>query len=358
MTPVSPTPDTLATASGPEIWAYHAHWMGEAWRVHDLRAFRRLLFFDLVAGPDGRIANRNGWPEQWEALRAGAADARVPIEPVVSVLGKPTFAALFGNAEARARFVAEIAAVARDSPGVHLDIEVFEPVDDALRERFRAFVADLRAALDAPRRTLTAFVPVAGNLYSARELAMLDAVVAQGYDVHWQGGPSSGPIAVLGGELPGAWESTGLALQREGVPARKILFSTPLYGYEWPTVSAEPRARTRAEGRIITFAPVPPSLLPDLRVSALARAAEHGLRREAASGAPWYAFRDGEGWRQGWFDDPVSLRPRLEFVRAGNYRGVAFFVLGYDGGALLEAAQAVFREGSEAAAGARPARGP
>jgi hypothetical protein len=62
-----------------------------------------------------------------------------------------------------------------------------------------------------------------------------------------------------------------------------------------------------------------------------------------ASGSPWYAFRDRDGWRQGWFDDAVSLAPRLDFVRKGGYRGVAVFVLGYDNGELLGSIRAAFR---------------
>jgi spore germination protein YaaH len=143
---------------------------------------------------------------------------------------------------------------------------------------------------------------------------------------------------------------------RQGVPPARIVFSTPLYGYEWPTVSGEPRAATRGPGAIVTFAPLPSALLPDLRVSALARAVEHGLRREPETRTPWYAFKDGSGWRQGWFDDAASLAPRLDFVRAGGYRGVALFVLGYDGGLVLETMQSRFREaGAPAAASSPPA---
>src|SRR5262249_50057653 len=152
------------------------------------------------------------------------------------------------------------------------------------------------------------------------------------------------------------WRFAAQALTRAGVPAARILFSTPLYGYEWPTVSGEARAATRGEAEIITYAPVPASVLPDIQVSALARMLEHGVQRDAVTGAPWYAFLDRDGWRQGWFDDAASLGPRLDFVRQGDYRGVALFVLGYDAGALLEAIQRGLRgrNGSAGDAG-RPA---
>jgi spore germination protein YaaH len=347
----------LGVPAGPEIWAYHAYWMRDAWRVYDLRAFARLIFFDLVAAHDGRIAERHGWPEEWLAFRQAARAAGVSVDPAVTVLGKPAFSAIFGSASARKRLLAETAALAREAGGVHLDVEVYETVEPSTLAHFHTFVAELRVALDAPpRRILTAFVPP-GELYGAAELRAFDAVVAQGYDAHWQNGPSSGPVALLSGDLP-AWRPTAEKLLREGVERSRILLSTPLYGYEWPTTSDAPGAPTRGPGGILTLAPLPPSLLPDLRTSALARAAQHGLRREPASGAPWYAFRAEDGWRQGWFDDPTSLAPRLEFVAAERLRGVALFVLGYDGGMLLETAQSVFRARSEAEGGAPQRRAP
>ena len=341
-----PTPDKL------EIWAYHAHWMGDAWRGHDLAAFDRVLLFDLVAGTDGRISKRNGWPERWQALRAKAGEAGISVDPVVSILGKPAFDAIFANPAASTRLAAEIAALARSADGIHLDVEVFEPIDDAHRERFRDFIAAVRRDLHG--KLLSAFVPIKGDLYGPAELAMLDVVVAQGYDVHWQNAPNAGPVSLLG-DIEGSWQAMARMLAAAGVPSRKILFSTPSYGYEWPTVSDLPGAKTRGPGEIITYAPVPASVLPDLRIDALTRASKHGLRRDAASGAPYYAFRDADGWKQGWFDDPVSLGPRLEFVRGGRYRGVALFVLGYDGGTLVQAVQSAFRVGRSGAPAVRPA---
>src|SRR5882724_10417237 len=93
---VSPDRD-VAQARGAEIWAYNAWWMGDAWRTYDLGAFGRLLFFDLEIARDGRIENRHGWPERWEALRAQARRARVPLDPVVTLLTNEAFTALFSS---------------------------------------------------------------------------------------------------------------------------------------------------------------------------------------------------------------------------------------------------------------------
>ena len=353
--PPESEPGSLQTATRQEIWAYHAYWMGDAWRNHDLRAFERLLFMDLPIGKNGRVQDTRGWPDQWATLRARARAANVQIDPAFTILTPDVFTAVFSSPAARRRLVADIVFLARFSRGVHLDIEVYEDVPAAAVEGYRTFLVELRRALDTkPGKILTAFVPAGSSVNGAAELALFDAIIAQGYDVHWKLSPNTGPVAVLDGESQATWRTAASLLSEKRVPPNKILFSTPFYGYEWPTVSGEPRAATRGEAAIITYAPVSAAILPDIRTNALSRTRQHGLRRDMASGSPWYAFRDKEGWRQGWFDDHISLAPRLDFVRKGGYRGVAVFVLGYDNGELLGSIRSAFREKSAPAGGASP----
>ena len=238
-------PGSLQTATRQEIWAYHAYWMGDAWRSYDLRAFERLLFMDLPIGKNGRVQDTRGWPDQWATLRARARLANVQLDPAFTILTPDVFSAVFSNAAARRRLVAEVVFLARFSRGVHLDFEVYENVPAAATEGFRTFLAELRRALDTkPRKVLTAFVPAGTTIYGEAELALLDAIVAQGYDVHWKLSPNTGPVAVLDGESQATWRTAAALLGERKVPPNKILFSTPFYGYEWPTVSEEPRTST------------------------------------------------------------------------------------------------------------------
>ncbi len=347
-----------ALAASAQVWAYHAHWMRHVWTQYDLGKFQRVLFFDVEADPEGRL-KRNGWPEQWLELRRACQTQRVPLDPVVTLLGKANFSAIFSRPEASHRLLDEITSLLKETPesGIHLDIEVFDAVPEAEAASFRQFLAKLRQSMQTPRkRTLTAFVPLASGLYGPDEYALLDGIVVQGYDAHWAEGPKSGPVSLLEEEGSSvAWKQAGGKLTQAGVARERIFFSSPLFGYEWPTETDAPRAPTRGAGRTITFAPVSSALLPDLRGNALMRALQYGLRREAETGSPWYAFRGPDGWRQGWFDDPVSLKPRLEFVRQNGFGGVAFFALGYDSGVLIEAALAAFSaEKSAGAGGAAP----
>ncbi|HEX8989401.1 MAG TPA: glycosyl hydrolase family 18 protein [Rhodocyclaceae bacterium] len=344
-------------AMAQQIEVYHAYWMGDVWRQYDLRKFHRILFFNLVPDNDGHLADTHGWPQRWTDLHQQAAAAGTPVVPVVTVMGGDLFHAIFGTPSARSRLLQECVDLARAGDGLHLDLELFEPVPPGDADSFDAFLTALRAALDEPpRKPLSAFVP-AGDLYSAAQLANFDEIVAQAYDVHWIDSAQAGPVSLLEGDSPAALAPAAAKLVAAGVPRERIFFSSPLYGYEWPVVSDQPGAATRGKARIVTYAPVSADQLPDLRVNALSRVVQFGLRREPQSGAPWYALSEADGWWQGWFDDAGSLGRRLEFVRNGKFGGVAFFVLGYDGGALVETARAAFKARSADAAGARPPAG-
>lgn len=343
-----------ASAANPQVWAYHAHWMRTVWTQYDLSKFQRLLFFDVEVDSEGRL-KRNGWPEQWGELRRTCQTQRVPLDPVVTILGKANFSAIFSRPESSRRLLDEITALVKETPesGIHLDVEVFDVVPEAELASFRQFLTQLRQGMQTPhRRTLTAFVPLVSGLYGPDEYALLDGIVVQGYDAHWVESPKTGPVSLLEEEGSSvAWKQAGVKLTQAGVSRERIFFSSPLFGYEWPTETDAPRAPTRGAGRTITFAPVPSALLPDLRSNAVMCSLQYGLRRETETGSPWYAFRGPDGWRQGWFDDSVSLKPRLEFVRQNGFGGVAFFVLGYDSGVLIETALTAFSAEKSAGAG-------
>jgi spore germination protein YaaH len=354
---------STSQAAQPQVWVYHAHWMGNVWQQYNLQAFGRVLFFSVTPDAQGHL-ERNGWPEQWQTLRTEAQNGQVALDPVLTILTPELFKAIFSNPESRTRLLQEVLDMLAATPeaGLHLDIEVFDTIGELERAGFRSFLMDLRAAMNQPpRRSLTAFASLGTSLFAKEDFAVFDAVVAQGYDLHWLLGPQAGPVAAL--DQAGSavtWKQAGELLRAAGIANENILFSSPLFGYEWPTKTGDIRSATRGPGQAITFAPVPHATLPAIRTSALVRSLQYGTKREAGTKNPWYSFRDAQGWHQGWFDDAQSLAPRLEFVRREGYGGVAFFVLGYDGGTLVESALTTFSETpkNSSASGAPPVAKP
>jgi spore germination protein YaaH len=322
------------------VAGYHPYWAGNAWASYPFDALTELYFFELEVAGNGSFLDAHGWPADWRALVDRARSSGVQVTPTISMHSPTAFASLFTNVVAVDRLVNGIVALLDATPGltgVHLDLEVFQPVPLAARDGFTAFVAKLANRLRArePRPVLSVFTLAYDDddVYNERALAELaDYLVVQGYDLHARDDARAGPTAAVAGWGRLNWGNVVDRFVAMGVPPRRIVMAVPLYGYQWPTESGEPGAMTRGPG-VIAPLTAPPNVLPDLP-RARAQAAVHGVRRDTVSGSPFYAFRDTNGWVQGWFEDAQSLRAKYEFVRRRGLGGVAIFPLAYGDGEL------------------------
>jgi spore germination protein YaaH len=259
------------------------------------------------------------------------------------------FQELFRNASNVDALLAATLAMLRETPGiagVHMDFEVFEAVDPAARDGFTAFVARVAAELESqlPGLELSVFTMAfdVDDAYNEGALGQIaDYLVIQGYDYHSPGSANAGPVAAVEGWGELNWHTVIRRFDDFGVPRRKLVMAVPLYGYEWPVESDVAGSLTRGPGVTIPLQ-APPDVEPDLP-RARAQALLHGAERDEESGTPWYRYEAPDGWRQGWFEDGVSLRRKFDFVRREGLGGVALFPLAYGGDAIWGDLRAAFR---------------
>lgn len=303
----------------------------------------QLFFFEIEAGATGEILDARGWPEGWTSLRERARAADVQVIPTLTMHEPGSFEAVFGDPGATGRLVEATMGLFAADPsvrGVHLDIEMFEPVSSEARDGYTAFAAALSRRMKAadPGLGLSIFLPAFddADAYNERALSEIaDYVVVQGYDFHHRGGTSAGPVGAVRGWGRLNWGAVADRYQALGVAPNRILMAAPLYGYQWPTESDAPGAASRNSGVAIPLA-APPEILPGAP-RAREQAARHGLKRDPESGSPWFAFQDSTGgWEQGWFDDEHSLADKVRFVRDRGLGGIAFFPLTYGDRTLWE----------------------
>jgi spore germination protein YaaH len=310
--------------------------MGTAWQGRDLALYQRVHFFDLVVDGEGRVAERRGWPTQWDALLSSLRSRGVAVDLTLTLFDLAQFERVFTDAARRRELLEQTVALAQGVDGIQLDFEVFERLSAASISGYRSYLAELRNRLARPPggKSISAFgvMGAQSELHSRAEIELLDFIVLQGYDAHFARGQRAGPVAPLRGPYAITWENTLRTYLALGASRNRIHFGVPAYGYEWPTASDQVGAATRGVGREMTYAPVPASFLPNIRLDAVTQVARHGLRRDAASGSPYYAYQDASGWNQGWFEDETSIAAKLDFVKQENLAGVAMFPIGYDAG--------------------------
>ncbi|MDE2996868.1 MAG: glycosyl hydrolase family 18 protein [Bacteroidota bacterium] len=320
-----------------QVHGYYVWWTRGLWMELDLAVYDKLFFFSITPASDGTILERNGWPYAWEAFRAEAERVAVPVIPVIALLDADTLQALFTDAPSRDQLVETSLELLRESgsKGLNLDYEWFAPADSSLREGFHAYVDSLasRVEQEYPSAELSIFVSglqPEGMIDVSRIPDAFSEIMVQGYDMHWQTGPTAGPVAPIRGWPGNDWVSIADSMHAQGLDASRIVMTVPYYGYEWPVQDENPGSTTTGEARVVTFAPVDSLNVPEIQIAALDGAREHGLQRDPSSGSPFYAFQDSTGWRQGWIEDSESLEEKYRFVLDSGMRGVAIFPIGYD----------------------------
>jgi spore germination protein YaaH len=324
-------PRAAAAQAAPVALGYLPWWMAAGWKALPLAKLDRIALFDALIDPGGSVAARD-----WHT-RAPPAD--VPLDLALTLFGQPQFDELFSEASRRARLLAAVSALAaqRFVAGIHLDIEGYAEARPAALAGFRRWLAELDDERRKLGKHLSAFYPASDSFrpYDREAARRIDYWVAQVYDAHWPESKLTGPLVTRNIQNPVAVPRALARLAALGVAPRSVLLSVPLYGWEWPADSEHPGAPSRGRARLLTFTQTPPELMPNDRLAASALMREHGLRRDAEE-TPYYAYRDGARWKQGWYEDVHSLTRKLAHERTQGYGGLAFFALGYDKGEIVE----------------------
>lgn len=333
---------TSLNAAPLQTWVYVPWWLPQSWKTVAMDHVDRIFLFHFEIHGDGSLEIPEGWPGQWQELLAQAQTRATPVELTLTLLDPDKLHRLLASPANQTRFLDQattLAATPRIS-GLHLDFEVFERLPGPERDAFQALVIALQrrlSLLETPRH-LSAFIPSDANgpLYLPRSLAVLDACVVQAYDAHWQTSDQAGPVAPLTGPDNDSWESILRRVQQWGIPREKMVFSFPLYGYEWTVQHRGYRATTLGEGKITSDVPLSPEDVPEIQIDVQQRTARYGRHYDPQSGSAYYDFRDGAGiWHVGWFEDEHTLDQKLRFLERERLAGLAFFPLGYDDGQLV-----------------------
>lgn len=208
----------------------------------------------------------------------------------------------------RAEHIRQLVALSARADGLDID---YESLQGRTRDLFTQFIRELRAALPAGKKIAVDAQPKTDDLVGDRGRAMdwralaphIDYLRVMVYYYSWSGSPP-GPVVTLS-QLRAV---TRFALSQ--VPAAKLNITLTLFGNDWPSGSrGQLISHQQALDRARQFGATPfrdPNNL-DLRVN--------------------YTDASGRA-HQIWMDDDVSLRAKLDAIRAEGTDRVDFWSLG------------------------------
>jgi spore germination protein YaaH len=327
-----------------EVYGYLPYWRVDAGTAQRLD-YSTLSTIALFAVPitrsgalDTNAAGYDAYVSPAAAAVTNEAHARgIRVVPTFQLFDSGTLTTLrafLQSRRAQDRFVAAALdlMVRRRADGANLDVE---PIPDALAPTFAQFVARFAAAVH--RRVPGGQVVVAlGASESDAAIGAIgraaDRIFIMGYDYHWQGSTTPGPIAPLRtGPQTVADTVSRYALL---VPVRKLILGVPAYGYSWPVVGSA--AGSPVQSNLARYGGVR-SVTFD---SALAFLAAHPkIVRHVTPDGSWFRYWDAvaKTWREVHFEDAASMRAKFRFAIARGLAGVGLWTLDSDTRGLLAA---------------------
>jgi spore germination protein YaaH len=146
----------------------------------------------------------------------------------------------------------------------------------------------------------------------------LDSIFIMGYDYHWRESSTTGPVSPYND--PATYDVVDTVnISLNYYDKQQLILGLPFYGYDWKTVSGQPKAGTIGIAKSVDLswtnyiAPV------------------YGRLWDSSSNTPWYRYKDGDTWHQVWYDDDKSIGLKYDYAKSKNLGGVGFYALGLEG---------------------------
>ena len=190
--------------------------------------------------------------------------------------------------------------------GVNLDLERSPSADRTLYSQFiqtwsRLFKsANYLVSIDVPAKVGSESLDPWKGSFDYKSIGQsVDEVILMTYEEHWGGSPP-GSVASL------PWVTQVLNYAIANIPREKIYMGIPLYGYDWPE---------RGTGKVIGYQ----------RAIDLARRQGAPLQWDTIQHSTFFRYETGGVRHTVYFEDPRSLRDKLELAGQMGIRGVALW---------------------------------
>ena len=201
-----------------------------------------------------------------------------------------------------------------DIDGVNVD---FEKISAECAEHYLQFLRELSVKCRQNGIVLSVdnYVPASHNVhYNLEEQAkIVDYIIIMGYDEHYDGSETSGPVASL------QYVKQGIENALEVVPSEKLINAVPFYTRLW-TESMDENGELKITSEVFRMK------------TTLARVKEANadIIIDPSSGMNYAEWEEEDGFYRIWIEDSESLEQKLKLINKYNLAGVSAWRLGWE----------------------------
>lgn len=220
---------------------------------------------------------------------------------------------------------------------LNLDIESTIEASRDAQIKFAEFVKDVKNQLDEKKLGSLTLDISPTDLIKQRLInpsmiqAYTDKIVIMGYDFHYIGSQVTGPVAPVNGAGYDAEfdDETGLKLALKNIPDNKLILGIPLYGYEWETITDNPRSAVMPDSGLVIS-----NRNAEALISSCATCSAK-FDPEAKENYVIYKDRMTGTYHQVYYPDEKATEKKIELALKYHISGMALWALGYEGDSIL-----------------------
>lgn len=345
LTPLGELLNTVnpVTASPKIVYGFLPFWQLKTATIQP--ELTHLAYFSLTLDKDGQIVTgknnqadpgyRNFQSSAFQEVFANTPHTEKSI--VISAFDSQDIETFLQSPQAQLQFHTTLDFLFKSNDLQHLnvDIEYSGTQSAKLQPRYTQFCHNLKTYLDTNHPEIQLSIDVypsaikGTNLWNIKDLqSCVDHFIIMGYDFYRASSITAGPIAPLLAE-GGLKEEKNIVMYLseylQVLPPEQIILGVPFYGYEWQTVSDQPRAQTFPRtGATASYERIQSILSqPDIF-----DAKEYW---EDATLSPYLTYKQNDLQKVIFYENERSLQYKLDLVSQSNLAGIAIWALGYEG---------------------------
>ena len=303
-----------------QVFGFHPYWVnGETYTKYNYSCLSAISYFSAELDPRTGLIDTNKL-EDARALFQLARGSGCQLYLTVSNFGKEKHRVFLKSPEAQLKFIEVVSEFlsTREFDGLTID---FDAIPGDLSKEFTWFIKSVSDELNVQNKSIVLALPGMDTTHSYDILVLEQYVTSyvvgkNGYSGDWRS--TAGAVAPLRAKA-----AHGISLERIvdnylniGIPKSKLILALPYYGSLWK-IPRDAADTTQ------------PQFVEHLSYKTIRSIHPNTPSYDSITETAYLTVNDTT---QIWFDDPVTLSKKYDYINEIGLAGVAIWALGYDEG--------------------------
>jgi spore germination protein YaaH len=311
-----------------KTFGWHLYSNGSSYKNYNFDMLWGISYFSYAIKPEtGTYKSIHQWKTTTLIDSAKAHNCKVFLS--VSNFGRKNNSLFLNNIKSQETLISNLIDLLayRKANGINID---FEGVSKKDRKQLTAFIILISKRLKEVNPTymvsLCLYANDWNNVFNIKEInPSIDFYTLMGYDYYGSFSKYAGPISPLKNseKFGNGLENSVTNYLKKGAQPKKLIVGLPYYGAEWYTTNEKTPSKVKKFKSHPAYKTIKRIYIDSLKIP---------LQFDTESASTYLSFKDGNAYREIWFEDIKSLAIKYDWIKNNNIGGVGIWALGYDDG--------------------------